>query len=84
MLKSSDAAGRLRLFRYGLIVVVVITFIVSLLTPYATLQPFIEQGLVQASLTDFLDEALLYTVIVAVIAVIAYFVYANLLRRSAE
>jgi hypothetical protein len=78
MLKSSDVAGRLRLFRYGLIVVVVVTFLVSLTAPYAALSG------AGVSITEFLDEAVIYTVVVAIIAVILYFVYASILRRSGE
>jgi hypothetical protein len=34
------------------------------------------------SITDFLGQALLYTVVVAVLAVIVYFVYERILKRT--
>lgn len=83
MLQSSDTAGRLRLFRYGLIVVVVVTFIVSLTAPYAALSGLAGTG-ASVPITEFLDEALIYTVVVAIISVILYFVYASILRRSGQ
>lgn len=98
MISQSDIQGRLRLFRYGLVVLVVVTFLVSLLAPYAIAQPYATEfnTLCDAAraagtsdctpqtvnITDFIGTALLYTVVVAVIAVVLYFVYAQVLNRS--
>ncbi len=86
MLEKGDLAGRLRLFRYGLIVLVIITFLVSLFAPYsyitAYLRPVTATGSVDVPpITQFLGQALIYTVVVAVIAVIAYFAYRYWLER---
>jgi hypothetical protein len=78
MLKTGTTDGRLRLFRYGLIVVVIVTFLVSLLAPLAA-----TRGMPQTPpITDFLDEAVIFTVVVAVIAIAAYFVYRSVLTRQ--
>ena len=87
MIKSTDIDARLRLFRYGLIVVVVITFLVSLFAPYSYitsyLRPITATGQVTApALTDFLGQAILYTVVVAILAVIAYFAYRYVLQKT--
>ncbi len=90
MIAQSDMQGRLRLLRYGLIVVVVITFLIGWLVPYAQLAPAI-QSLNEANpglnapvpgLFDNLGQALLITVVVAVLAVVVYFVYQNILQRT--
>ena len=90
MISQSDIQGRLRLMRYGLIVLVIITFLIAWLVPYAQLTPAL-QSLQEANpgmtvtmpgLFDNLGQALLYTVIVAVLAVIIYFVYQNVLQRT--
>jgi hypothetical protein len=87
MIQSGDLAGRLRLFRYGLVVLVVITFLVSLFAPYsyitAYLRPASATGTVDAPpITQFLGQALIYTVAVAILAVIVYFGYRYWLERS--
>ncbi len=90
MISQSDIQGRLRLMRYGLIVLVIITFLIAWLVPYAQLGPAIASvnaanpGLNYPApgLFDNLGQALLYTVIVAVLAVIIYFVYQNVLQRT--
>ena len=79
MIKQSDIEGRLRLFRYGLIVIVVVAFIVSLLAPTFALRGL---GAEAPPLTDFLGNSILITVVVAVIAVVAYFAYRELLKRT--
>lgn len=94
MIAQGDIQGRLRLFRYGLIVLVVVTFLVSLLAPYAVVQPWateINQVAAAAgaepitvNITDFVGSALLYTVVVGVIAVVLYFVYAQVISRGAK
>ncbi len=82
MISQSDVQGRLRLLRYGLIVVVVVTFLVALLAPFAAVRPYAEAAGSSIAITDFLGSALLYTVIVAVVAVVLYIVYQNILSRS--
>ena len=88
MIQSGDLEGRLRLFRYGLVVLVVITFLVSLFAPYsyitAYLRPAAATGSVDSPpLTQFLGQALIYTVVVAILAVVVYFAYRYWLERSA-
>jgi hypothetical protein len=82
MLKNTDVEGRLRLFRYGLIVVVIVTFLISLLAPAFATRGATNLGLTPPPITDFLGTALLFTVVVAVIAVAAYFVYRSVITRS--
>jgi hypothetical protein len=82
MISQSDIQGRLRLFRYGLVVLVVVTFIVSLISPYVMVSPYANAAGTPISITDFLGQALLYTVVVAVLAVIVYFVYERILKRT--
>ncbi len=90
MITQADLQGRLRLLRYGLIVLVVVTFLVAWLVPYAQMAPAI-QSLNNANpglnapvpgVFDNLGWALLATVVVAVIAVIIYLVYQNILQRT--
>jgi len=81
MLNQSDIQGRLRLLRYGLIVVVIVTFLISLLAPAVSLS-FVT-GLPGApAITDFLGTAIGFTVVVAIVAVIVYSVYAYLLTKK--
>lgn len=75
MLKMSDVAGRLRLLRYGLLVVVIMTFVITLTYPVIA-----GQGII--GVTDFLGSAILYTAVVAVICVAIYFGYSLLLKRT--
>lgn len=86
MLKQSDIEGRLRLFRYGLIVVTVITFLVAIVVPMAYLNPlqaaFAESGQEIPGIGTFIPTAILVTVVVAVISVAAYFAYAAVLKRT--
>ncbi|MBZ0301766.1 MAG: hypothetical protein K8J31_18610 [Anaerolineae bacterium] len=77
MINQSDIEGRLRLFRYGLVVLVVVTFLVSLLAPYTATR---ELG---TAITDFLGSAVLYSIIVAALSVAIYFGYSTLLKRTA-
>lgn len=83
MIAQTDLQGRLRLLRYGLVVLVIVTFLVSLLAPYAAVRPYADAAGQTVQITDFLGTALLYTVVVAVLAVIVYFVYQNILQRTA-
>ena len=41
MINQTDISGRIRLLRYGLIVLVIVTFLVAWLVPYAQLAPAI-------------------------------------------
>lgn len=84
MINQTDIQGRLRLFRYGLVVVVVVTFLVALLAPYAAVRPVKDALGESVQITDFLGTALIYSIVVAVLAVIVYFVYQNVLQRTAK
>jgi hypothetical protein len=74
MLKQTDLQGRLRLLRYGLLVVVVVTFAVSLSFPVVMRVP--------NAIGSFLVTALIYTAVVAVICVGIYFGYDYVLHRT--
>ena len=80
-MKPLDVEGRLRLFRYGLIVVVIVAFLVSLLAPYVSLS-FLNTVGISYGIMDGLGTALLFTVVVAIVAVIAYFAYRAVLMRT--
>jgi len=82
MISQTDIQGRLRLLRYGLIVLVVVTFLVSLLAPYVAVRPYAEAAGQTVQITGFLGTALIYTVVVAIIAAIIYFAYQNVLQRT--
>ena len=91
MIKQSDVQGRLRLLRYGLIVVVVVTFLVAWLAPYAfvtSVKPegqdrtFADASGAKVGIDEFLVEALIATLVVAVIAVVIYFAYSYVLKRT--
>jgi hypothetical protein len=82
MINQSDFQARLRLFRYGLIVVVIVTFLISLLAPAVSLNVLTTAGLPAPAITDFLGTALLFTVIVAVISIVAYAGYHYILTKS--
>ena len=82
-MKPLNVDERLRLFRYGLIVVVIVAFLVSLLAPYVSLS-FLSNVGVSYGITDGLGTALIFTVAVAVLAVIAYFGYRMFLMRTAN
>jgi hypothetical protein len=82
MIDRSDSQARLRLFRYGLIVVVVVTFLISLIAPAVSLNFITNAGLPAPAITDFLGTALIFTIVVAVIAVVAYAAYHYFLTKS--
>jgi hypothetical protein len=84
MINSTDIQGRLRLLRYGLVVLVVVTFLVSLLAPFVAVRPYADAAGQSVAITDFLGTALLYTVIVGVLAVAIYFAYQNVLQRTVK
>lgn len=87
MLQQSDIEGRLRLFRYGLVVMVVVVVLLSLV-----LFLVIRQGLVSNLTTDLADQVpglevylgtlVLVTLIAAVVAVVAYFAYHYILTKK--
>ena len=82
MIDRSDVQARLRLFRYGLIVVVVVTFLISLLAPAVSLSGVTNAGLPAPAITDFLGNAILFSIVVAIIAVVAYAAYHYILTKS--
>ncbi len=83
MIEQSDIQGRLRLFRYGLVVLVVVTFLVSILAPVAATSNIQEGVEVNTPpITDFLGNAILYSVVVGVLAIIVYFIYARVLENT--
>ena len=84
MINSTDIQGRMRLLRYGLVVLVVVTFRVSLLAPFVAVRPYADAAGQSVAITDFLGTALLYTVIVGVLAVAIYFGYQNVLQRTVK
>lgn len=93
MFKTGDTASRLRLLRYGLIVMVIVAFLVSWLVPYVYTNP-VASGLnavaeavntperTDINLFTFLPGALLYTLGAAVVAVGVYFAYRWWLTRG--
>ncbi|MFZ4815374.1 MAG: hypothetical protein ACOYL5_12625 [Phototrophicaceae bacterium] len=78
-MNDETVKARLALFRYGLVVIVVIAFSVALIVP------FYVQSLAGATdlsgLVQFLPIALIAAAIVAVIMVAAYFGYAAIISR---
>ena len=82
MIDRTDIQARLRLFRYGLVVAVVVTFLVSLLAPLAALNGIKGAGVAAPPLTDFLGTAVMFTIVVAIVAVVAYAVYHYTLTKS--
>ena len=75
MIKQTDVQARLKLLRYGLLVVVIVTFIVAISYPIISLQD-------RSQLGNFLVRSLLYTAVVAVICAVLYFAYRWLLQRT--
>lgn len=82
-LDPSDIKARLRLFRYGLAVITVVTFVISLMAPWAYFRniDFIPPE-DKPTLLDGLPFALTATVIVAIAMVIIYFIYGEILKRT--
>lgn len=81
MIDRGDIQGRLRLFRYGLLVVVVVTFLISLLAPFSYLRFVAESGLAGPGIGDFIGQAIVYTIVVAILAVVVYAIYHYVLTR---
>jgi hypothetical protein len=82
MVQQSDIQGRLRLLRYGLIVLVVVTFFIALIAPYAAVRNVVAATGGSVAIGDFLGTALLYTIGVAIFSVVVYLVYQNVLERT--
>ncbi len=84
MIAQSDIQGRLRLLRYGLIVLVVVTFLVALIAPYAAVRNVVSAAGGSVAIGDFMGTALLYTLGVAILSVAIYWVYQNVLKRTMQ
>ena len=87
MLKQSDIEGRLRLFRYGLVVMVVVAFLISLVMFLVIRQALVsnltpELAAQVPGLEVYLGILVLVVVIAAVLAVVAYFAYHYALTRK--
>jgi uncharacterized BrkB/YihY/UPF0761 family membrane protein len=88
MLQQSDVEGRLRLFRYGLVVIVVVAFTVSLLIGIVARQALIdnlegEEFVSQVPGVDvFFGVVALTTIATALLAVIVYFAYHYILTKK--
>lgn len=76
-MEKQSTNNRLNFLRYGLIVVVLVTFAVSFGTHYI----YIGQ-LQELPMSASLVYGLIQTIVVAVIMVVVYFVYAMLLNRG--
>jgi uncharacterized membrane protein len=80
---QSDIQGRLRLLRYGLVVVVILTFLITTLFPWAIVETI--EGWSNMEGADFgfwLVRGLVATVVVAIVSVIIYYVYREILKRT--
>lgn len=91
MISRTDIQGRLRLLRYGLIVVVIVAFFVALLVPYAAVATFLNNNPgvgditgAAPSITDGLVTAVIATIVTAIVAVVIYIVYGNIIKRNAS
>jgi ABC-type Fe3+ transport system permease subunit len=86
MISQSDIQGRLRLLRYGLIVVVIVAFFVALLVPYAAIvtfwnsNPGVEEIVSPPGILDGLGTAIIATIVTAVICAAIYFGYNRFLN----
>jgi hypothetical protein len=83
MLNPLDVEGRLRLFRYGLVVITVLTFVLGIAYPWSV------SWLLQDPATNdlsffrpYLPFSFIATGIVAGAMVIVYFIYAEILKRT--
>ena len=77
---QKDVEGRLRLMRYGVIVITITAFLVSFLTQWRILAGFPAAP----GMMSYLMNALITTVIVAVIMAVVYFAYAYFLKRTVK
>lgn len=92
MINQSDIQGRLRLLRYGLIVVVVVAFFVALLAPFAIATPWANEfnelaraaGIEErtVAITDYLGLAVIAAVVTGIACVVIYFAYRTILTRN--
>ena len=92
MIQNADVAARLRLFRYGLVVIVVVTFLVSLLAPYVVTSAYATElnrvadaanaDRIAITVTTFFGQALITTIVVAIIMAVVYYLYREWLTRS--
>jgi uncharacterized membrane protein len=87
MLKQSDTEGRLRLFRYGLVVIVVVAFLISLLIGLVARQALLNN--LTPELADqvpgidvFFTIVAVTTIVTAIVAVLVYFGYSYILTRK--
>lgn len=80
MLKQSDIDGRLKLFRYGLVAVTLISFLVAWIVPWFALQSAL--GGEAPGLMSHIGTALIVTVVVALVSVGAYFGYSAIIKRG--
>jgi putative copper export protein len=93
MLQTTDIEGRLRLFRYGLIVVVIVTFLVSLLAPYVITSAYatelnkvaeaVDGARVDITIGTFFGQAIIATVVVGVLLAAVYLFYRSTLTKTA-
>lgn len=79
MIKQSNVQGRLNLFRYGVVVVIVTAFVASLAAPIVLTADLGEFSL---GFGDVLMPSLIITGITAVIGIVSYMAYAQLLKRT--
>lgn len=79
MIQQSDVQGRLRLFRYGIVVVTITALVTTWFAPVALTAQLGEAGL---SIGEAFMPALIVSVITAIIGVVAYFAYAQVLQRT--
>lgn len=80
MIKQSDIQGRLNLFRYGIVVVTVVAFVMSFAAPMVLTADFGDEY--SLGIGDLLIPSLIITGITALIGVVAYFAYAQFLQRG--
>ncbi|PJF40029.1 MAG: hypothetical protein D6737_19080 [Chloroflexi bacterium] len=82
MLTRGEVDARLRIVRYGVIVVVVITFVTVLVAPFAFTREYFEGTDLEVSVTDFLTEAILAAIIALVIGIVVYVAYHYALKKQ--
>ncbi|GAB5492541.1 MAG: hypothetical protein Phog2KO_27560 [Phototrophicaceae bacterium] len=78
MIKQSDVQGRLNLFRYGIVVVTITAFLISLFAPMVLTADLP----VSLGIGDLLMPSLVITVGTAIVGAIAYFAYAKFLNST--
>ena len=78
MIKQSDIQGRLRLFRFGIVAVVVTAFVASMATPIILTYEFPEEHAI--SLVEALLPATVIALLAGLIGFMMYFAYSQTLR----